>query len=70
MDIENAIVRNRLKEILSERGLKQNFIAEKSGITRQTFSNLVNNRFNPSMELAFKICKVLELNLEDVFYYE
>jgi putative transcriptional regulator len=63
-------VKNRLRKILDERGIKQNFVAEKAGITRQTFSNLVNNRFNPSLELAFKICMVLEMSLDDVFYYE
>lgn len=73
LDMERMIwmqVKNRLKEILDERGMKQNFVAEKAGITRQTFSNLVNNRFNPSLELAFKICNVLELSLDQVFYYE
>lgn len=63
-------VKNRLKEILDERGIKQTWLAEQTEVTRQTMSNLVNNRFCPSLDLAFKIVKILNLNFEDVFYYE
>lgn len=64
------VVKNRLKGILDERGIKQTWLAEKVDVSRQTISNLINDRFNPSLELAFKICKVLNLTLDDVFYYE
>jgi len=64
------VVKNRLKKILDERGIKQTWLAEKVDVSRQTISNLINDRFNPSLELAFKICKVLNLTLDDVFYYE
>ena len=63
-------VKNRLKEILDERGIKQTWLAEQAEVTRQTMSNLVNNRFCPSLDLAFKIVRILQLNFEDVFYYE
>ena len=64
------VVKNRLKEILDERGIKQTWVAEKTGVTRQTISNLINDRFCPSIELAFKICDALGLQINDVFYYE
>jgi len=63
-------VKNRLKEILDERGIKQNWLSEKAGITKQTMSNLINNRFNVSLESAIKIVKALDLKIEDVFYIE
>ena len=63
-------VKNRLKEILDERGIKQNWLSEKAGITKQTMSNLINNRFNVSLESAMKIVKALDLKIEDVFYIE
>jgi putative transcriptional regulator len=64
------LVKNRLKEILEERGIKQTWLAEQVGVTRQTMSNLINNRFCPSLDIAFKIANVLGLKLDDVFYYE
>ncbi len=64
------MVKNRLKEILEERGIKQTWLAEQVGVTRQTMSNLINNRFCPSLDIAFKIANVLGLKLDDVFYYE
>jgi len=63
-------VKNRLKEILDERGIKQNWLSEKAGITKQTMSNLINNRFNVSLESAIKIVKALDLKIEDVFYID
>ena len=63
-------VKNRLKEIIDERGLKQNWIAEQVGITKQTMSSLVKNRYTTSMDIAFKIAKVLNMELNDIFYEE
>ena len=63
-------VKNRLKEILDERGIKQNWLAEQVGITKQTMSNLIKNRFTTSMDIAFKIAKVLNMEITDIFYEE
>ena len=62
------VVKNRLKEILDERGIKQTWLAEQVGVTRQTMSNLIKNRYTTSMEIAFKISKVLGVDLIDIFY--
>lgn len=64
------IVKNRLKEILDNRGIKQVWLAEQVGISFKTLSNICNNRYNTSLEVAFKIAKVLDLRLEDIFKYE
>lgn len=63
-------VKNRLKEILDERGLKQNWLAERAGVTKQTMSNLINNRFSVSLESAMRIAKALDLTIEDIFHIE
>jgi DNA-binding XRE family transcriptional regulator len=64
------MVKNRLKEILQIKGIKQSWLAEQVGITKQTMSSLVNNRFTTSMDVAFKIAKVLNLEIIDIFYEE
>ena len=48
------VVKNRLKEVLDERGVKSIWLANQVNVTKQTVSSLVNNRFNPSLELALK----------------
>ena len=60
-------VKNKLKEILDERGIKQNWLAEKVGITPTTLGNLLHNRFNTSLEVALKIAKFLDMKVEDIF---
>jgi len=63
-------VKNRLKEILDERGIKQTWLADQVGITKQTMSNLIKNRFTTSMDIAFRISKVLNMEITDIFYEE
>jgi len=70
VDIENAIVKNRLEQILSDRGLKQNWLALQVGISKQTMSNLVKNRFNTSADVGLKIAYVLGMNFNEIFYLE
>lgn len=64
-------VKNRLKVILDERGIKYSFMADKIGMNKGTFSNLINNKFSTSMDYAFKLKKELGLeHIEDMFYEE
>lgn len=61
------VVKNRLKEILDERGIKQIWLAEKAGIDRSTLSSIVANKHSTSLEAAMKISKVLDLEISDIF---
>ena len=63
-------VKNRLKEILDSRGMKQVFLAEKIGISTKTLSNIIKNNYSTSLEVAFNISKVLNMKIEDIFYTE
>lgn len=60
---------NRLKEILKERGLKQIWLAEKCNVEKSTLSNIVNNIYQPSIELAFQIADELGLDIKKIFTY-
>lgn len=64
------MIKNRLKEILSSKGLKQNYIADRANMSIQTVSNCINNRFNISLESAIKIARILEMKVEDIFYID
>jgi DNA-binding XRE family transcriptional regulator len=63
-------IKSNLREILKERGLKQGFIAEKAGISQTTFSYLVTGKSLPTLEVAYKIAKVLDLQVEYIWIPE
>lgn len=45
-------------------------LAERVGVTRQTINALEAAKYNPSLELAFRIADAFGLGLEEVFTYE
>ena len=63
-------MKNRIEELRKERGLKQEELAMALEVSRQTIGSLENGRYNPSIQLAFKISKYFGLKIEDVFIYE
>lgn len=63
-------MKNRIEEIRKARGIRQDEFAKALGVSRQTISSLENGRYNPSIQLAFKIARYFEMTVEDVFIYE
>ena len=50
--------------------MTQQQLAEKVGVTRQTIIAMEQDKYSPSLELAFRIARVFEVPLEEVFSYE
>lgn len=63
-------MKNRLEEIRKEKGIKQEELADKLEVSRQTIGSLENGQYNPSIILAFKIARFFEMSIEDIFIYE
>ena len=63
-------MKNRIEEIRKERGIRQEEFAKVLGVSRQTISSLENGRYNPSIQLAFKIARYFDMPIEEVFIYE
>lgn len=63
-------VRNNIKKIRKERGIKQLQLAEDLQVTRQTLTAIENNKYNPSLELALKIVKYFNLPIQEIFILE
>ena len=61
---------NRLEELRKERGITQEELAALLEVSRQTISSLEKGRYNPSIQLAFKIARYFGLRIEDIFIYE
>ncbi|WP_339228854.1 helix-turn-helix transcriptional regulator [Oceanobacillus sp. FSL K6-2867] len=60
-------VKNNIRKIRVERGIKQIQMAEDLQVTRQTFTAIEKNKYNPSLELALKIVKYFSVPIEEVF---
>ena len=63
-------MKNRIEEIRSERGMKQEELAKALGVSRQTISSLENGRYNPSIGLAYKVAKFFGTSIEEVFVFK
>jgi putative transcriptional regulator len=62
-------LKNQLAELRKDRGLTQEELAERLEVSRQTIISLESGRYNPSLILAFKIAKLFDLTIEEVFLY-
>lgn len=49
--------------------MTQQELAEKVSVSRQTIVAIEKGKYSPSLELAFRICRVFGLPLEEVFTY-
>lgn len=59
--------KNRLKEIIADRGIKQAWIAERAGMSNQGVSELVNEHRAPSLDTARKIARALGMSIDDIW---
>ncbi len=60
-------MKNNLKIYRAIENLTQEELANKLGVTRQTIIAIENNKYNPSLNLAFKIANFLNVKIEDIF---
>jgi len=64
-------LRNRLRELRKQRGeMTQQELADCAGITRQTVIAIEQNKYSPSLEVAFLIARALGVEIGDAFSYE
>jgi putative transcriptional regulator len=60
-------MKNRIRVLRAEKGWSQAELAEKVGVSRNSLNAVENDKFDPSLPLAFRIAEVFELRIEDVF---
>ena len=58
--------KNRIKEVLEERGIKQTWLAEKLGKSFCIVNSYVCNRRQPSLEVLFEIAKILNVDPKEL----
>ena len=66
---EELILKNKLKETRTQKGLSQQQLADLVGVSRNTISSIETGVFTPTAKLALILCIALEVNFEEMFYF-
>ncbi len=64
------IMNNSIKVERARNNMSQSDLAEKAGVTRQTIYAIETKRFIPSTVLAFKLAKILKIEVTELFELE
>lgn len=66
-----ARIANTIRTLRFHAGeMTQAELADKVGVTRQTILAMEQGRYSPSLEVAFRIARVFNRSIEEVFQYE
>ena len=63
-------MQNNVQQLRQEMDLSQAKLGDMVGVSRQTINSLEAGRYNPSITLAFKLAKVFNKKIEDIFIYK
>jgi putative transcriptional regulator len=56
-----------LRRHRTERGMTQEDLAERAGVTRQTIISIERGRYSPSIELALRLGRIFGMRVEALF---
>lgn len=63
-------MKNRLRELRNERNITQEQLSQRVGVSRQSIVAIEIERYDPSLQLAFKLAREFNCSIEDIFLYE
>jgi putative transcriptional regulator len=61
---------SRIKEWIVRRKLKNDLVADRLGVSRETVSKWCNDKSVPSLKKAFELASLLECKVDDLFYFD
>lgn len=64
---DGVVMENRLKELREQAGITQEDLAARAGVSRQTIISLEKGKYNPSIILAYKLSRLFDLTIEELF---
>lgn len=69
MDRPKTRIQNQIRTLRFHRGMTQQDLADRIGVTRQTVNAIEGGKYSPSLEVAFQIAHVFDTPLDQVFQY-
>lgn len=67
--LRRTILENNIKQRRKSRHLSQAELAKMASVTRQTIIAIENNKYDPSLSLAFKLADILHIPMDKLFLY-
>jgi len=61
-------MKNRVRELRSDRGWSQGELGERLDVSRQTVNAIETEKYDPSLPLAFRIARLFGKRVEDIFH--
>ena len=63
-------MKNNIKELRKKKQISQEELARKCDVTRQTINAIENNKYDPTLSLAFKLSIILSTTVDCLFIFE
>jgi putative transcriptional regulator len=63
-------VKNSLKALRAERAWTQADLADRLDVSRQTVNAIEKEKFDPSLPVAFRIARLFDMTIEEIFFDE
>ena len=63
-------MKNKIKIFRATHNMTQEHLAQAIGVNRQTILAIEKEKYIPSLDLAFKISRYFEVNIEEVFVFD
>jgi putative transcriptional regulator len=61
------MMKNRVRQLRTDRGLSQAALAATLSVSRQTINSIEQGRYTPSLPLAMRLARHFDLRVEEVF---
>ena len=68
VNVEAYWMENRIKEYREKKTLSQGKLAELCNVSRQTINAIENNKYDPTLQLAFDLAKNLGVTVDELFF--
>ena len=66
---DELILKNRIREARTEKGLSQARLAAMVGVSRNTISSIETGQYSPTAKLALILALALDRKFEELFYF-
>lgn len=63
-------MQNHVESLRRVRDLSQEQLGDALGVSRQTIISIEKGKYNPSLDLAFRLARFFEMTIEEIFVYE
>lgn len=61
------LMKNRIREYRKKKGISQETLSKKLNVSRQTINAIENNKYDPTLILAFKLARLFDTTVDELF---